>query len=192
MPLAGQEVPPGTTSALVELPHTPAELRLRGTDDGALLYRLVPEALSVSSVTTIVVRDAEASARASRGIGAIALETRLEPSDPAQALVRLVQGGMTSDPDEAGAGRTVYRLVPAGDSPGGVEVAFEAIGFDIDPVTPYRDVPAGDYRLEGVAADGTGTTLSPRPVSIAPGRVHTFVVVDTDTVIDVIDSIDTR
>ena len=192
-PLLTGSVAPGGTSALAALPPDLDELRLRGADIGdggtALLYRFAPLSLSMSSVTTLVVRDDGGADAEGSGVGAVALETRVAPSDPAQALARVVLGGMQDDPDGDEPTERVHRLVPAGESPGGVEVTFEPITFAGDPASDYRDVPAGDYRLvEWLGTeDGAGDGLAPRPVSLAPGSVHTFVIVDAATVIDVID-----
>ena len=194
-PLLAGSVTPGETSVLAALPPDLDELRLRGADTGeggtALLYRFAPLSLSMSSVTTLVVRDDGGANAEGRGVDAVALETRVAPSDPAQALVRVVLGGMQDDPDGNEPIERAHRLVPAGESPGGVEVAFEPVTFAGDPASGYRDVPAGDYRLvERVGTeDDAGDGPALRSVSLAPGSVHTFVIVDATTVIDVIDGV---
>ena len=182
------DVAPGEASEYAAVPLGTDSLTARrpsGAEGGeADSYRLEPLLLGTSTVTTLVVRDADdpdGSGDFDGGIDIVPLVTLTSPDDAAQTFVRVVQGvGLSESPDEVAV--ETFTLVPDGASPGGVEVTLGGVSFDDAPATDYRAAPAGDYLLSG-----SGGGVSPRPVSLAPDTVYTFVIIGADEVSSVID-----
>lgn len=181
-PLLPSALAPAQASAYVNVPLGTDSLRVRRLSgaDAADVYRLEPLTLGASSVTTLVVRDTDG---ADGDVDVVPLRTLTSPDDPAQALVRIVQGARLSASDDAEPATETFTLVPGGASPGGAEVAFENISFDTSPDDiRYDAVPAGDYALS-VSND----TMSPLPMSLEGGTVYTLVIIGAVRLLSVVD-----
>lgn len=160
-------IAPESTSTRVELPLGDNQLSLFNTESGTVLTTFSSLTVGAGSLTTLLVRvPLEAQTGNENFVEVLPLATRLRSTAADLAMVRLVQGAMLDDVDQAAS----LVLSPQAPNPGTSEVIFSPLNSFTDAASDYQLVSPGDYVFRQLVGDNSEQSLS-----FDAGAVYTLV-----------------
>ncbi|MBX2880462.1 MAG: hypothetical protein KTR32_11045 [Granulosicoccus sp.] len=166
--LFSQSINAESTSATIELTVGENMLLLYDVQTSDVLAEFTSLNVASDSATTLLLRHHTTNINQDQfNVGVIALDTRLVTGAPGMSLVRLIQAEDLSTASES----ATFSLIPHGPNAGPTEVSFSNIDSEINPVTEYQLLAAGDYALN----DSLGR-FPDQILNLAPDNVYTLVI----------------
>lgn len=160
-----------SSSDPIELPLGASSLILEDAQSSDALINVNPLNAALDTVTTLLVRTPiDTSNGTDTVIDVLALSTRVVPTAPAMALLRVVQASALGTDNLTAS----FTLIPQGSNPGTGEVVYADMDAQTNVVTQYQLVTPGEYAI----SDSQGRFVN-QSLSVQADTVYTLILTGT-------------